>query len=240
MTKKTKCRFAKTVVLIGSAIIIWIIMAVIQFSSRVSAEYGTAAAIRDLIRFVEENDGKWPGSAAELGPRYVNGKKVLIDYSVSSEELVQCPERLKDVVQPNTGNFTVYLYYDEDLEKLLYALKNSRENAAAKAHPIFQLRTSQMGGELRDRFPDRPEDLFRGGMVKIDLTIKNREDHLEAIATIPKKLLAGHRLTKTVEVDGWFYTSVVYKGFDKNSDTDWFQVIGTKKGEPLIYFSHSW
>lgn len=95
---------------------------------RLKAEYETAGAIRDLERYVRENNGKWPTSSAALGKGYRDA--VIIDYSMSAERILSAPELLRDAVRPSSGKFRTYPNYEQDLKSLLKAIREAKDSSA--------------------------------------------------------------------------------------------------------------
>lgn len=63
-----------------------------------SSEYGTAQAIRDLKDYVEAHKGQWPSHPDDLGGSYPTGGEVVIDYTITSGEIVGHRELLKSAV----------------------------------------------------------------------------------------------------------------------------------------------
>lgn len=115
--------------------------------SNMSSEYGTAGAIGDIESFVIENDGKWPSSSKDLKDRYPVGGKVSIDYSITSEEIIADPAKLKEAVRPRSGKFYTYPHYDQQIENLLKVLKASRERAQLADQLSSHDRTHPVGNQ---------------------------------------------------------------------------------------------
>jgi glutamate 5-kinase len=86
------------------------------------SEYGTAEAIHDLTEFVEQHDGRWPASPAELGGKYPANGDVLIDYATTSSRLMANRSLLPEAVRPRSGKFYTYPHYEEKLDRLYAAL----------------------------------------------------------------------------------------------------------------------
>jgi hypothetical protein len=111
--------------------------------------------------------------------------------------------------------------------------------------PMLKMRIDQMNLPKRDdvklseKWPDEPSGLFQGIRKEVDIKISSKKDHLVAIAGIPKHLIKDRVIGETVESDGWFYTSVVYKGW-KEKETSWFNVIASAKGSNVLCFSYTW
>ena len=90
------------------------------------SEYFTAGAIGDLRAYVRAHEGKWPTSPSDLGDEFPADGLVHIDYSVTADQLIANPDLLHQVVRPRSGKFYTYPRYEEDLEELLAAIKESR------------------------------------------------------------------------------------------------------------------
>ena len=96
------------------------------------SEYATAQAIRDIEVYLQENQGKWPTSPADLQNSYPLDGKVEIDYSAQSSELIIAPERLRDAVRPRSGKFYTYPHYDLQLNNLLIVLNKTNHLSSEK------------------------------------------------------------------------------------------------------------
>ena len=129
-------RLLQIVALVVVALIVAVAISVYPRFSNMKAEYGTAQAIRAIETHVRENDGQWPSSPEELQNNYPRGGHVTIDYSTTSSELIADPEKLRTAVRPKSGKFYTYPHYDEMLDELLLALRetnNSEQDGAGQA-----------------------------------------------------------------------------------------------------------
>lgn len=88
-------------------------------------------------------------------------------------------------------------------------------------------------------WPKEASGLFQGISKGVETKIATKEDHLAAIATIPKHLMKDRIIGTTIESNGWYYTSIEPKSWDVKEPT-WFNVIASKKDSKILYFSHSW
>ena len=78
-------------------------------------------------------------------------------------------------------------------------------------------------------WPEKPGLLFQGLHYKLKKPVKTQEDHLAAIALIPKVLRGGYyKPQKTIEKNGWYITSVG------------ISIIASKVGESKLYFGYQW
>ncbi len=105
---------------------------------------------------------------------------------------------------------------------------------------VLKERIRQFGLLKTRPIADWPKDtssLFQGLSKEMPFAIQSKEDHLKAIEKIPKHLLEGHRLGKTIEKDGWHYTSVDQTESDGSS---WFRAIASKMGSKQLLFSYTW
>lgn len=244
-------RFLKITCLILITLAIAMVVILYPIFSNMRSEYGTGQAVRDITSYVRKNEGKWPSSPEELENKYPVGGKVVIDYSVTADELIADPDKLQEAVRPKSGKFYTYPHYNQHLDDLLRTLKQVRERVQLAESSLFQYRTRQMSGGFQtgartedstsswEDFLDGSSGLFHGGSIKLDDVIRNEADHLQAISSIPKKLLSKHRLSKTAEYDGWYYSSFELTSLELTSPS-WFQVIGSKIGDDHLHFSYSW
>lgn len=88
-------------------------------------------------------------------------------------------------------------------------------------------------------WPEEKGDLFQYFKFQVSHVVNTEEDHLKAISTIPKRLMEGLVIGKTMEIDGRFYTSIEDEGWDGKNPT-WMSVIATKKGDDHLFFSATW
>lgn len=208
--------------------------------SNMSSEYSTGQAVRNLTDYVLENEGKWPGSPSDLDDRYPAGSGVFIDYSVNADKLIENPDKLKEAVRPESGEFYTYPHYQRDLDALLTALVRAKDNALIAGNTVFSYRIKLMrGGVAKTEYPEKAQELFQGWRYKLNFMINDRNDHLRALSLIPANLLEDKRLSGTVEYNGWYYSSYehISVGSEKPS---WFQIVGSKQGADHLCFSHTW
>jgi len=96
-----------------------------------ASEYETAEAIRDLKQYVQQHDGQWPESASDLGGRFPVAGKVHIDYSMTSDRLIESPALLRNAVRPRSGKFYTYPHYDEMIHELHAVLRETNQSDQA-------------------------------------------------------------------------------------------------------------
>lgn len=208
--------------------------------SNMKSEYGTGQALRNISNYVLKNDGKWPSSPGALDDRYTAGSGVFVDYSVTTDELIENPDKLKEAVRPESGKFYTYPHYQRDLDALLDALVQAKDNAAIDGNTVFSYRIKLMGrGVAKTEYPEKAQELFQGWRYKLDFMIKDRSDHLRALSLIPANLLKDKRLSGTVEYNGWYYSSYEHVSMDSEKPS-WFQIVGSKQGDDHLCFSHTW
>jgi len=87
------------------------------------SEYRTAGVIRELDGHVKSHRGEWPGSAAEFGGQRPEEAGVQIDFSMTSERILEDPRLLREAVRPESRRFYTYPHYERDLERLLGAIR---------------------------------------------------------------------------------------------------------------------
>jgi len=111
--------------------------------------------------------------------------------------------------------------------------------------PMLKVRIDQMNylpvgfKKTNDPWPKEASGLFQGISKEVEANIATKEDHLAAIATIPKHLMVDRVMGTTLESNGWFYTSIEYKSWNVK-EANWFNVIASKKDTKILYFSYSW
>lgn len=93
--------------------------------------------------------------------------------------------------------------------------------------------------DLIKEWPKDSSGLFQGINKEVDIEITSREDHLAALASIPKRLMKDHVIGETIESNCWFYTSIERKDWNAKKAT-WFSVIASKKNSKILRFSYSW
>lgn len=89
------------------------------------SEYATAQAIGDLKDYLRLHDGRWPASPDDLGGRYPVNGSVHVDYSMTSARLIESPWLLREAVRPRSGRFQTFPHYDEMIDELHGALKET-------------------------------------------------------------------------------------------------------------------
>ncbi len=94
-----------------------------------ASEYATAEAIRDLEKYVQQHDGRWPESSSDLGDKYPAGGSVHVDYTATSERLIENPELPRNAVRPSSGKFYTYPHYDETIRGLHAVLRETNSTA---------------------------------------------------------------------------------------------------------------
>lgn len=110
-----------TLLMVGGSIVVLLD----PIFANMASEYETAAAIGKVEKFVLANQGQWPSSKGALYPEQGPHPEVLIDYKVTTSELLADPERLRSAIRPQSGKFYTYPHYDEDLKSLLKALQRA-------------------------------------------------------------------------------------------------------------------
>jgi hypothetical protein len=84
-----------------------------------TAEYVTAAVIRDTEEYVVRSQGRWPQSLADLGEdrsRYTTINFAIDPKSSSKADVVRA-------IRPVSGKFLTYPHADRDLERLFATMR---------------------------------------------------------------------------------------------------------------------
>ena len=126
-------RLIQIAALIVAAVIIMNAVALYPRLSNMQSEYDTAQAIRDIDSYVRENHGQWPSSPEQLQNKYPFRGDVMIDYTLTSGELIANPAKLRNAVRPRSGRFYTYPHYDLQIDGLLLALQESSPSEQAVA-----------------------------------------------------------------------------------------------------------
>lgn len=100
----------------------------------------------------------------------------------------------------------------------------------------MRIRQMERGTREIQEWPANKADLFQGLRKQLPAAVESEKGFREAIATIPKELLDGRRVSTTLEANGWYYASVDTAG----GEGTWFNVIAVKKGSREMSFSDSW
>ncbi len=137
-----------------------------HFDRRIKAEYTTARVIRIVDEFVANNNGQWPTSWSDLDAAllsesstdsYHYRKYVIVDFSLTSDELLDNPERIKDAIVPVTGEYRTYPHARRQLEQLLETIHAQRNDGLSMDHsspflsPGSPARDSVLWNRARDR-----------------------------------------------------------------------------------------
>ena len=91
------------------------------------AEYTTATVIRNVTKFVDSHDGRWPRDWEEVGGGDFARQYVRIDFGVSVERLLKDREQIYRSIIPVTDVYHTYPHAKRDLDRLWDVL--------AKHHP---------------------------------------------------------------------------------------------------------
>ncbi len=94
-----------------------------------------------------------------------------------------------------------------------------------------------MGNNEIKQWPKDDTGLFQGGQKTLKFKVTDKESHQKAINLIPKHCLVNHRATKTIERDGWYYTSFDFINSDRPT---FFSLVAIKKGTNKMLFSYTW
>jgi len=115
MTKKSKELLGVllfVVILVSGALWLW------RLGAELTAEYTTAGVIRDVTKFVETHEGRWPKNWKELGcadhvPSYVH-----FNFDVTPDELIKDGSLIHKTITPVTGAYHTYPHATRELNEL--------------------------------------------------------------------------------------------------------------------------
>lgn len=113
--------------LLGLALILVAIIATAIYPKlrNMSSEYNTAIAIECIENHLKKHAGQWPKSEKELIGRAWDSNEVVIDFSLTSAQILKNPGSLKKAVHPKSGKFYTYPHYERDLQHLLKVLQEA-------------------------------------------------------------------------------------------------------------------
>jgi hypothetical protein len=107
------------------------------------SDYGTAGVIRIVDDYVRTHGGNWPSSwgdldATEAARRSQSSssywrKYTRVDFTLTSEQLIENPDLIYDAVTPLSGEYFVYPNAREDLDRVMQAIRDARKSPTAPA-----------------------------------------------------------------------------------------------------------
>lgn len=108
-----------------------------KLDRRLKAEYGTIRVVQAVSKFVLDNEGRWPTSWSDLDAPLKDDstlgsahyrRHVVVDFSVTADQLLENPERIQTAIVPVTGEYHIYPHARRDLERLLSSIRASNHN----------------------------------------------------------------------------------------------------------------
>jgi hypothetical protein len=120
-TPRWRFRFSLRALLIFVAVmalLACVIAPLYRLNRRLTAEYTTAAVIRDTIDFVELHNGQWPTSWDDLPDGELSRRFVRMRFDVSIDELIRDPELIQSTIVPFAGEYLVYPHAEKQLDEL--------------------------------------------------------------------------------------------------------------------------
>lgn len=102
------------------------IVQVFQYLETIDPEYNTAEVIREVTTYVQDNNGDWPDSWSDLDVNESIHEDVVIRFDVTSEQILENPDLIHEVIVPSTGQYRTYPYAQSDLEYLLKVIRELR------------------------------------------------------------------------------------------------------------------
>ena len=119
--------------ILGIALLAVVVVAAISLIPRfrnMKAEYRTIEAIDDIQDYLRQNKGKWPSGPELMGNKYPIGSEVVIDYSMTSERLLQNRKLARDAVHPQSNRFYTRPGYPAKLDELIAVIKETNTEQA--------------------------------------------------------------------------------------------------------------
>ena len=125
---RKKGKLALLLALLAGFVIGYVSSGIVDFLSGLAPEYNSAAAIREITRFVQENE-TWPTSWSDLSTQPLDGVRVNWSLNISACDRYD----VMTSVSPTTGSFYTYPHAGQqlgDLWRLVSQIQNKRSNKA--------------------------------------------------------------------------------------------------------------
>ena len=108
-----------------------------QFNEALRGDYETARVIQIVEDYVKTHDGNWPvawedldgtetSHATRLDSSYWR-RYTRVDFTLTSEQLIEKPDLIYDAVKPLSGEYIVYPHARQDLERVMQAIRDARK-----------------------------------------------------------------------------------------------------------------
>ena len=102
----------------GMALLACVLVPVFKLNQRLTAEYTTAAVIRDTTDFVELHNGQWPTNWDDLPNGEHASRLVRMRFDVKIDELIHDPQLIHTTIVPVTGEYHIYPHAERQLNEL--------------------------------------------------------------------------------------------------------------------------
>jgi hypothetical protein len=109
-----------------------------QFNEALRGDYATARVIQTVEDYVKTHDGSWPTSWEDLdGTETAHATRLdssywrrytHVDFTLTSEQLVEKPDLIYDAVKPLSGEYIVYPHARQNLEGVMQAIRDARKS----------------------------------------------------------------------------------------------------------------
>jgi len=130
---RRKGKLAILLALLTGFVIGYISSCIIDFLSGLAPEYNSATAIREITRFVQQNEA-WPTSWSDLNTQPLDGVRVNWSLNISACDRYD----VMTSVSPTTGSFYTYPHAGQqlgDLWQLVSKIQNKRSNHGDAREP---------------------------------------------------------------------------------------------------------
>lgn len=98
------------------------IFSLTRLDSKMRNEYQLAEALELMLAHLEENGGVWPSSEKDLYGSRSQPSSVFIDYSISSENILENKNLLEKSIRLKSGDLQTYPHYKRDIQRIREAL----------------------------------------------------------------------------------------------------------------------
>lgn len=113
----------------------------VDVGNKFASEYTSAHVIEMVEVYVIKNNGEWPSSWQELvnaqpDPTYKVDylrAQTIVDFSITSTEILNDPELIYRSISPVRGNFGFYPQSQQDFERLLQAIRDAHSTKTLDA-----------------------------------------------------------------------------------------------------------
>ena len=172
------------------------------------------------------SDGTSPAMLYELGEK-------LITYCKASKK-----ERKKLLIDINRAAAKLEIFLKH---KTMSSLKDKNEEAYFRVSQLLMLvdfaRETWPSLQEKATWPKDFSGLFQGLRFSLEDKVTTKSDHLKAITIIPKSLMKGKKVSSTLQINGWYFSSID----DITSvNPSWDKIVASKNGDKFLQFGFTW